>query len=70
MDSLIQHGIVPRMPAYSSGPAALPLPAGGVAPTSDLAGATATVTSKVAAAAAELGAAVGGAGDQQVKKAE
>jgi hypothetical protein len=57
-DRLIELGHLPRMPAYSSAQAVLPLPQGGQ-PAVGLAGATATVTAKLAAEkAAEVAAGV------------
>ncbi|KAL4421429.1 hypothetical protein ABPG75_010720 [Micractinium tetrahymenae] len=74
MDSLISHGILPRMPEYSAHPAALPLPTGGAGHATELAGATATVTAKLAEVkevaaevAAEAKEAVHGSGGEGVR---
>lgn len=50
MDSLLAHGILPRLPDYGTHPGALPLPTGGTGHATNLAGASAAVTAKVAEA--------------------
>lgn len=50
MDSLIAHGILPRLPDFGAHPAALPLPVGGAGHATNLTGASATVTAKLAEA--------------------